>query len=656
MAKSKVEKFFPYPDLRPYQLEASSFIYEVFLEGKIGLLNAPCGIGKSIAALAAYAALREEGVKARLLVFTRTKNQAEIYIRELRAMRNRLGVSIPAVVFKTKMEMCPKLEGGQRLAYQDFLRYCAGLKRRLHGVICEFYEATVVDGWRPTARAKAAVARLLREGASMPEEVYEKCRDLGLCPYEVSKFMSSHVEVLIGSYNYILLSPVRASILSRAKVKLKHAFAVFDEAHSLPRYVVDMLSDELSTRSLRRALAEAEEFKVSSDLVKVLEAFKVSIEEVGRGLLREVKADEERIVDRLDVASRAARKAGVEDPDRLIDLLGECEAEGERIRYLRASEGKLPISYLARSSSFLADWLTAPSDVYVAYVKLVEGVEGKYYRLGLKCLDPSKAFSYANRLRSYVLMSGTLWNTDYYVDVLGLDRRRVVSLSLPYPYPRGNRLILVDLSSTTKYERRGETLWVKVAERLSKLLSAIKGRVAVYAPSYEVLSEVTLRLKTGRPILVEREQTKVSDALKLLREHVDAAIFGVAGGKLSEGVDLTLAEGRGLLSAVVLVGLPYPKRSELHEAQVTYYKAKFGDKALEYAVEAPCIVALAQAAGRLIRGPEDRGAVVIMDYRAAKKSFKSKLPQDWREDLRAHRSLDKIIEDLASLRLTVDTL
>ena len=50
-------------------------------------------------------------------------------------------------------------------------------------------------------------------------------------------------------------------------------------------------------------------------------------------------------------------------------------------------------------------------------------------------------------------------------------------------------------------------------------------------------------------------------------------------------------------------------------------------KAMEYANGIPCLNALAQPAGRLLRSPEDKGIIVIMDGRAAGR-FKQRIPKD----------------------------
>jgi Rad3-related DNA helicase len=68
-------------------------------------------------------------------------------------------------------------------------------------------------------------------------------------------------------------------------------------------------------------------------------------------------------------------------------------------------------------------------------------------------------------------------------------------------------------------------------------------------------------------------------------------------------------------------------------------------KAMEYANGIPCLNALAQSAGRLLRSPEDKGIIVMMNGRAAGR-FKQRIPKDWREDMTAHYNIEKILEGI----------
>jgi DNA excision repair protein ERCC-2 len=640
--ESLVKEFFPYQSFRPFQLKAIKFAYQTIKEGKIGLLCSPCGTGKSISVLTAFFAAKEQNPTiGRLVALTRTKNQLEIYSRELKNIKDHCGVSFAASIFKSKKEMCPYAFEDPKLkdvAYRDFLYYCKGLKEGLFGKTCEYYERTY-DGWKPSWQAYNLVGKIKKIGPLLPEEAYEICRDAGLCPYEVTKILTRYADIVIGNYNYILVDAIRGSILGKAGIRTRAINCVFDEAHSLPYYASGIFSEELSSRSVRRAYKEVKNFEI--DDLGFLEALYNIMVSFGKRVYRNYGADVEHIIDGEALIGALAEKLKV-SREKLDEVLQELADKGEQIRVKRSEMGKSPVSYLSRCVEFLSNWMGLTGSSYVRYVKVeVDRDQKKRVRLGIRCLDPSLAAGIINELRSTILMSGTLWNMDYYVDVLGLDRNRCQSLELPSPFPPENRLLLVDEAVTTKFEKRNEIQWKRIATHLSQIIQKVGGRVAVYFPSYEVMWEIAQIAKLEQPLLVEEKKTKIVDVLNFLQKNGNCVVFGVARGKISEGVDMTM-EGKSLLSAVIIVGLPFPKKTELQAALYKYFKEKFGAKAIEYANNMPCLNALAQSAGRLLRSPEDRGIIVIMDRRAAGR-FKRKLPAEWQNEMKAHLQIEKIL-------------
>jgi len=637
-----IREFFPYQSFRPFQLKAIKFAYQTIKEGKIGLLCSPCGTGKSISVLTAFFAAREQNPSiGRLLALTRTKNQLEIYSRELKNIKDHCGASFAASIFKSKKEMCPHAFEDPKLkdvAYRDFLYYCKGLKEGLFGKTCERYERTY-DGWKPSWQAYNLVGKIKKIGPLLPEETYEICRDAGLCPYEVTKILTRYADIVIGNYNYILVDAIRGSILGKAGIRTRAINCVFDEAHSLPYYASGIFSEELSSRSVRRAYKEVKNFEI--DDLGFLEVLYTVMVNFGKRVYRNYGLDVEHIIDEEALTKALAEKLKVNQA-KLGEMLQELADKGEQIRVKRSEMGKSPISYLSRVVEFLSNWISLTGSSYVRYVKVeMDRNQKKRVRLGIRCLDPSLAASVINELRSTILMSGTLWKMDYYMDVLGLDRNRCQSLELPSPFPSENRLILVDEAVTTKFEKRNEIQWKRIAAHLSQIIQKVGGRVAVYFPSYEVMRDIAQIVKLEQPLLVEEKRTKILDVLKFLQENRSCVVFGVARGKISEGVDMTM-EGKSLLSAVIIVGLPFPKKTELQAALYKYFKEKFGAKAIEYSNNMPCLNALAQSAGRLLRSPEDRGIIVIMDRRASGR-FKRKLPEDWRKEMKAHLKIEKIL-------------
>jgi len=637
-----VKEFFPYSSFRPYQLNAIRFAYEVMQDGKIGLLSSPCGTGKSISVLTAYFAARELNPSlGRLIALTRTKNQLEIYSRELKNIKERCGVSFTASIFKSKKEMCPHAFEDPKLrdvSYRDFLYYCKGLKEGAFGRTCEYFEKTY-DGWKPSWQAHTVVGKIKKIGPLLPDEVYEVCRDEELCPYEVTKILTRYADIVVGNYNYILVEAIRGSVLGKAGMRIKEANCVFDEAHSLPYYAAGIFSDELSSRSVKRARKEAKVFEIED--YDFLDALYGVMVDFGKKVYKNYGVNFEHIIDGEALIGALAKKLEVTN-ERLFEIIQELADKGEVVRQKRSEMGKSPVSYLSRCADFLADWVSLTGSSYARYIKVEVDRDGKKrVRLGIRCLDPSLAATVINELRSTILMSGTLWNMDYYIDVLGLDKSRCRSLELPSPFSPQNRLILVDKAVTTKFEKRNEIQWKRIAAHLTQITQKVGGRIAVYFPSYEVMWDIAKMAKLDVPLLVEEKKTRIVDVLEFLQKNGKCVVLGVARGKISEGVDMT-EEGRSMLSAVIIVGLPYPKNTELQKALYKYFKEKFGAKAVEYANTIPCLNALAQSAGRLQRSPEDKGIIVIMDRRAAGR-FKRKLPKDWQDEMKAHFQIEKIL-------------
>ncbi|MEM2104373.1 MAG: ATP-dependent DNA helicase [Candidatus Bathyarchaeia archaeon] len=640
-----IKKFFPYTSFRSFQLKTIKFAYEVMRNGRIGLISSPCGTGKSISVLTAYFAAKEFNPSlGRLLALTRTKNQLEIYSRELKNIRERCGASLTASIFKSKKEMCPQVFEDQKLkdvSYRDFLHYCRGLKAGSFGIKCEYFEKTY-HGGKPSGQACNAVSKVKRTGPMLPEEVYEICQDVKLCPYEITRILTRHADIVIGNYNYILVEAIRGSVLGRAGIRVKEVNCVLDEAHSLPYYSAGIFSHELSSRSVLRAQKETKTFKI--DDYGFLEALYNVIVDFGKRVYRDYGINFEHVIDGETIVEALSRKLGVKHV-KLVEIVQELTENGELVRRKRSEMGKSPVSYISRCAEFFDDWIAAASSSYARYVKVEADRNGKkLVRLGVRCLDPSLAASVINKLRSAILMSGTLWHMDYYIDVLGLERSRCQSLMLPNPFPPENRLILVDEAVTTKFEKRNEIQWKRIATHLNQIIQRVSGRIAVYFPSYEVMQETVKLSRFNLPLFVEEKNTRITDLLKFLQKNEECVVFGVARGKISEGVDMTL-EGRSMLSAVIIVGLPYPKKTELQSAVYRYFKAKFGVKAIEYANTVPCLNALAQSAGRLQRSPEDKGVIVIMDRRAGGR-FKRSFPEIWRNEMKTYMKIEKILGEI----------
>jgi len=160
-----INRYFPYSAFRKGQLDAIKFILEVFRENSIGLLHAPTGIGKTIAALTSYLALLDEKPDARLIILTRTKSQAFMYIKELNRIRKKINLDISYVTFRSKKDMCllaMRSNKFRSMPYHAFLKACEVLKKRNK---CPFFRRSY-DRGIPSERLIKASQDVMNIGAS----------------------------------------------------------------------------------------------------------------------------------------------------------------------------------------------------------------------------------------------------------------------------------------------------------------------------------------------------------------------------------------------------------------------------------------------------------------------------------------------------------
>lgn len=198
------------------------------------------------------------------------------------------------------------------------------------------------------------------------------------------------------------------------------------------------------------------------------------------------------------------------------------------------------------------------------------------------------------------------------------------------------------LGVTSRFRERSERMYARIGQSIMEVCSSAPGNVAVFFPSYDFMSSVLFQLRgldiPKRLIAESQEFTKNErDAiLEDLRRSRDAVLMATIGGSFSEGVDFK----DNLLSAVVVAGLPLSPPSPELDAMQMRLERRFGArKAKLYAQTYPALSKVLQAAGRAIRGEEDRAAIVLLDERYMLPAIAGAFPGDFRprtsSDLRA---------------------
>ena len=159
-----------------------------------------------------------------------------------------------------------------------------------------------------------------------------------------------------------------------------------------------------------------------------------------------------------------------------------------------------------------------------------------------------------------------------------------------------------------------------------------KGNYLAFFPSHKFLSDVARFLPEDSEEyeLIKQKRSMSEDErmdfLKAFAEPREKPLLGlsVMGGVFSEGIDLK----RELLIGVAVVGTGLPQVSPERQLIRDYYEAR-GMNGFDYAYRFPGFNKVMQAAGRLIRTPEDEGVILLLDERFRYTENLRLFPREW---------------------------
>ncbi|RLF05323.1 MAG: hypothetical protein DRK00_04750 [Thermoprotei archaeon] len=308
---------------------------------------------------------------------------------------------------------------------------------------------------------------------------------------------------------------------------------------------------------------------------------------------------------------------------RAVERRGEMEVErGDLIEAAPNPDDLMRVAALVESRvgrataiRSVASFLKAVARQRPGYILVAEPTDGDVALKNL-CISPAgEAGTVFRGVRSAILMSGTLPPHDYMISMLGLEEGRVRELRMTLPWARRVKVIVMK-GISSRYVERGAATYGFMAHVIDELYSRLaRGVALVVAPSYDMAKAIRAYLK-ARPLLIEREDTRLEDVISAARRYDKLLILCVAWGKLVEGIELKSGE-YSLIKLVVLAGLPVPEPSLLNRrlVEVLRYRVKDGDAAWRLVYMIPAAVRVAQAIGRSVRSERDYAAVAILDER-----------------------------------------
>ena len=450
-----------------------------------------------------------------------------------------------------------------------------------------------------------------------------------VCPFEFSLDMSLFSDMVICDYNYVFDPNVYLRRFFSEGAGGKYLFLI-DEAHNLAERAMNMYSASLVK----------EHFLDVKKLVKDTDAkLARALESCNRYMLTlKRECDDIKVVESFDPFVQV-----------LLRLNGRIEQFLDDHEHFAHTDEVLELYFELRH--FLNIYENMNAKDYVTYTRHEDGGD---FSAHLMCANPAKRVrACTDKAVATVFFSATLLPIEYYRMMLGADEDdpAVYAKSVFDP---AKRLLLVARDVTSKYTRRGESEYDRMAGYIAAASLAKCGNYMVFFPSFAMLDNVyelfmdryynegSMDIIVQSPVMSEAQR---DDFLRRFSEDSveDRSLIGfcVLGGIFSEGIDL---KNDALIGALV-IGTGLPMVCAERELLKRCYEG-MGLDGFAYAYRYPGMNKVLQAAGRVIRTEEDRGVVALLDERFMLGEYKRLFPREW-----AHYStcrIDDISEYLES--------
>lgn len=644
---------FPYT-YREGQKELAAAVYRTIVHQRKLFLEAPTGTGKTIATLFPSIKAMGEGKADKIFYLTAktvTSSVAEDTLRTLRTGALR----IKSVVLTARDRICV-LEKTE--CNPDACPRAAGHFDRVNGAIYD----------------------LLCRADDFDRTAIEQCAEkYQVCPFELSLDLSLFSDVIICDYNYVFDPHAYLRRFFAAGESRGNYLFLVDEAHNLVDRGRDMYSSELSGKELletaafveKRYPGLAEEIRRCARALFAMKAedgSAGSLLEQNKSLLEQNKSlpgqsvsvpgravsvtggsqytgaglcGEHRNFPSLRVWQDGEKQlAGVLDAVNRVYTCLHDFFENER-RKARRRKRKLSSAARALQDRLLNFYFDISDFVLIGemrdehYCVYTEQAGGDF-RLRFFCMDPGENLKLCmSRAVSTILFSATLLPIQYYKQLLGgtPEDYEIYAHSVFDPEKRA---LLIARDVTSRYARRGEEEYRRIAGAIAGAVSGRHGNYMVFFPSYHFLAEVA-DLYEGEfcdpaAVTVIRQEPGMDDGAraaflaKFGRSSDEHSLLGfcVLGGIFSEGIDLQ----RDSLIGVIIVGTGVPQIGSERELLREYFDGT-GVNGYDYAYRFPGMNKVLQAAGRVIRTQDDVGMVVLLDERFLTNSYLRLFPREW---------------------------
>jgi len=568
------EEFFPHKGYRPGQREVLTRIREEYSSSKTLILKAPTGFGKTAVGIAA-GMLRPPAMHS-----VRTRNEITPVLRDLKKLSERVRGFRYSFIHSAHA-MCPLLSD-RRIDPEDFWLNCQILRE---SGLCSYYSRSI-------STPEEEVEEVLSTSDTHVGCVKRISRELGACPFFSLVKLARSSDYVVATYPYVFSRELFSTVYPDGDPG--EFSVIIDEAHM----VVDpstIFSSEVGVSRIRASINEVREHLGGDPFSETL------LERIADTLEKSARDERMRKIDRSSI--------GVDGDaiEHLIDIALEVKKRAvSRVVSRGSIEGaaskRVALVKVALSLALLED------SRFEAFAYR----DGQGAWLKVAAVDHSVVSEALQAYRFALLMSGTPPSREYVERVLGLGGASYIdALEEGAWSPYSNMAVVLASQLTSRYSERGDAMYKLYSEYIDALDRIVDGVKLIIYPSYIFMRSVVEKL--GWKGYVEDRASTIEDLAESIGS--ETLIHAVAGGKLSEGIEL-VSNGRSMIRCVFIAGVPYPQRDDYVEELLKSMRKRVADReAWDYIYNMASSIRVMQAIGRSVRSEGDRALIVLGDRR-----------------------------------------
>ena len=574
---------FPFP-YREGQRDLVASVYRTILRKKKLFIQAPTGVGKTMATVFPAVRAVGEGLGEKIFYLT-AKTIMRTVAEQAFSLLKEKGLLYKTITLTAKEKICFCEEAE---CNPDACPYAKGHFDRVNDAVFDL---------------------ITHSGDWSREVLEEQAKKYMVCPFEMSLDVSNWADAVICDYNYVFDPQAHIKRFFSESGKEEYLFLI-DEAHNLVERGREMYSASLYKEDLLevRKLVKAEDPKLAKRLSECNQQF------------LELKRECEHYQILKSVSHIALKLMNV--LSKLEDYLEECKDAEKKKRVL-------DFYFAVRSFLNVHDIM---DENYVIFSEMME--DGRF-QIKLFCVNPAVNLqNYLEQGNSTIFFSATLLPVHYYKKLLSVEKDDY-AVYAHSSFPQENKFLFIGTDVSTRYTRRGESTYQRFARYIAVMAEQKKGNYMAFFPSYRFLEEVhTCFLECVDhevdsicqvSYMDEEQREEFLEEFEQEREKSLVA-FCVMGGIFSEGIDLTDDK----LIGAVIAGTGLPQVCTEREILKQYFNAADMD-GFDYAYLYPGMNKVLQSAGRVIRTESDRGVILLLDDRFRAMRYREVFPREWQQ-------------------------